>query len=647
MARTYFAYADSADGSTNFSLTQDNRQYMGRFTDHDRDAVQSAINIPVVAGDERNLLLDTETERTSAITGNDVFTSYDSSVVIDSTQTYILSFDAILVDDLGSAEPKITPFYASSPELFGEGVPINLTWGRYKQVMPVGVNGYSSVAIHSNVGRDSESQCVFAIKNVKLELGDVATEWLPAYEDMLAGVDAKILEPSSYQWKVIRNSVNADWWSTQGVVRTWARLTLMDSSIVDVYDVDYIKSVQVTQNLSSGNDKPTFDFVSDRLEMTLYSLDNDFNPFAEDSQYYGKFILGTRIDLYAKVDYLGVGDELNWDKIGEFKVAEIDVSPLGTEAYILAYDFGYDGIENSKQQVLAPLRDIETSQDIEAFFDDVFPDYNIFIQAGINARPRKLFTLENKLATINEFMEALFCFSRCSGNNITIRTFDNILRGTLDKNNIVSASPEQSLVRQYNSSVVKWNEIGLQSGTEIISILADFATAGQKAYRNVSFGGYINKLEEIVCFSSDGADVVDANISNVYSNSLSLNVQSQTKGMVDVKVRAETISFNEVLEGPLDSSEDIYELNNKYIQTKNHAELVRSKVNKFVTTKNQYCHVELLFNPLLKLASLVKCEHSDYGINMNGYIVEQTFEVSDAAPAGRHSVVLLNREAVA
>ena len=463
---------------------------------------------------------------------------------------------------------------------------------------------------------------------------------------MLAELDAKIIDPTSYQWKIIRNSTNADWWSNLGVVRTNAIITMADNTIIEIYDTDYIKSWSVTQDLSSGNDKPVFDFVSDRLEMTLYSLDNDFNPFAENSQYYGKFGLGTRIDLYTKVDYLGNGDELDWDKIGEFKVAEVEVSSNGTEANILAYDFGFDGIENSKQQILAPLRDIETSADIEDFFDDIFPDYNIFIQSGVNVLPRKLFSLENKLATMNEFLAALLCFSRCSDNNIIIRTFDNIQRGTLDKTNIVSLSPEQSLSRQYKSSVVRWNEIGVQSGTEIISILADFATAGQKVYNNVSFDGYINKLEETVCTSSDGSDIVDANISNVYSNALSLNLQNQKAGLVDVKVRAETISFNEILEGTLDSSEDTYELNNKYIQTKHHAELVRAKLNKFVTTKNQHCTVELLFNPLLKLASLVKCEHADYGVNMNGYIVGQTMEVSDAAPTGRHTLVLLNREAV-
>ena len=206
-----------------------------------------------------------------------------------------------------------------------------------------------------------------------------------------------------------RNSTNADWWSNQGIVRSKAVLTFANNTTVEVYGTDYIKSWKLAQDLSSSNDKPVFDFVSDRLDMTLYSLDNDFNPFAEGSQYYGRFVIGTKIDLYVKVDYLGPGDELNWDSLGKFKIVDINVSETGTECEILAYDYGFDGIENSKQQILAPLRDIETSEDIELFFDDVFPDYTVFVQEGIADLPKKLFPMENKLATMNEFLSALYC----------------------------------------------------------------------------------------------------------------------------------------------------------------------------------------------------------------------------------------------
>lgn len=444
-----------------------------------------------------------------------------------------------------------------------------------------------------------------------------------------------------------RNSTNLDWWSNLGVVRSKATLTFGNNTTVDIYGTDYIKSWKVVQDLSSGNDKPVFDFVSDKLEMTLFSLDNDFNPFAPNSQYYGKFTLGIKIDLFVKVDYLGHGDELNWDKIGTFRIAEIDVSDTGVECQILAYDDGYDGIENSKQQTLAPLRDISTPSDIGLFFDDLFPDYTISIQEGVPNLPLKLFPLENKLATMNEFLAALYCFSRCSGKQITIKSFDTTQRAILNATNIISLTPQQSLVRQFEGSVVKWNEIGLQSGTEIVSLLADFAIPGEKTYVNIAVNDYINKPEETVCVSSDGSNVADANITNISSNALTLKVTNENVGLVDVKVKAETITFNEILEGELDNNKNLCEVKNKYIQTKSHAGAIKSKLDKFITTSKQYCGAEIRFNPLLQLSWLVKCTHANYDIDINAYIVEQSFEVSDEAPAGRHKVMLLNREAIA
>lgn len=186
----------------------------------------------------------------------------------------------------------------------------------------------------------------------------------------------------------------------------------------------------------------------------------------------------------------------------------------------------------------------------------------------------------------------------------------------------------------------------MQSGTEIISLLADFDTAGEKVYSNITFEGYVNKIEETVCTSSDGSNIVDVNISNVYSNALTLKVENEKAGQVDVKIKAETITFNEILEGNLDNDRDLCEINNKYIQTKHHAETIKSKLDKFITTKNQYCGAEIRFNPLLQLSWLVNCNHDNYNINMNAYIVEQTLEVSDSAPSGRHSLTLLNRQAV-
>ncbi|MFA5448824.1 MAG: hypothetical protein WC292_00060 [Clostridia bacterium] len=446
-----------------------------------------------------------------------------------------------------------------------------------------------------------------------------------------------------------RNSTNLDWWSNLGVVRSKAVITLADSTVIEVYGTDYIQKWKVTQNISSDKDRPVFDFVSDKLEMTLYSLDNDFNPFAESSQYYGKFILGAKIDLFVKVDYLDEeADKLNWDALGKYKIAEIDISPTGTEANILAYDYGYDGIENSKQKVLAPLRKVESREDLFYFLADVLPDYGFSIPPPeeVIALPKRLFSLENKLDTINELLAALYCFSRCDGNNISIGTFDDTKKGSLDNSNIISLTPEQSLVNQYDSSVVLWNEIGLKQGTEIASLDVEFGESGEVVYSDMTFDGYINRIEEIICVSTDGTSMVDVSVVDIYSNIITLALENNGAGTATVKIKAETLTFNTVSEGQTDNSENICEIKNTFIQTKEHAGLIKDKLDNFITTNNKYCGAEIRFNPLLQLGFLVDCVHENYDVDMEAYVVEQTLEVSDGSPAGRHSVKLLNKEAM-
>lgn len=648
MSRTYFAYADSLDGQTDFSLTRGDRQYFGRFTDeNDRDYLVSEVQASVYPGNGRNLFVNVPDNWEVGSISSDTGANASGSNRLRSKGYYpILPNAKYVLQDFDHTTMDVSLLFYTADKTYLN----NLGTGSWFEDATLSFSSGNTYAYFRVVVRfkDDRSMNLGQLPfQMKLEMGIVATLWSSAPEDLLAELDEKINDPDSYVWEEIRASTNADWWSTQGVIRSKAVITMADSTKVEVYGTDYIKGWSLNMRSSSGKDKPVFDFVSDSLEMTLYSLDNDFNPFAEGSQYYGKFILGTKIDLFVRVDYLGHGDELKWDALGQYKIAEITVSDTGTECYVLAYDYGYNGIENSKQQVLAPLVDVETSEDIEDFLGYVFPEYEVTVEEGITELPKKLFPLGNKLETMNEFLAALFCFSRCNGDQITIRSFDDIPRATLDRTNIVSASPQQSLVQQYDGSVVKWNELGLEQGTEIVSLTADFGEAGVKVYPNVSVDDkYINKLEEVVTFTSDGSDVVDVAISDVYSNALTLTVESDSAGEVQVKINAETVVFNDITDGDLDNTESIYEIRNKYIQTQAQAEAIRGKIDQFITTKNKHCGVEVRFNPLLRLAWLVECKHSDYDLDIEAYIVEQTLTLSSDAPAGQQTIMLLNSEAV-
>ena len=638
MERTYFAYADSVDGQTNFSLERGDRQYFGRFTDdNDRDDLVSAVQASLFQGDNRNLVLGSDEEK---MPSGGWSVSYSLSDAIEAGKSYTVSAD-ILLDTASTPTPRVT-FYYDAPQGYSEDShEITASWERcVDKALPALATGQDEIAFDGR--HDASHECLFKVKNVKVELGSVATPWTPAPEDVLAELDAKIGDPDSYEWMEIRDSTNADWWSTQGVIRSKAVITLADETVIEVFGTDYIKYWDVGQSLASKHDQPGFNFVSDKLEMVLYNLDNDFNPFAEESQYYEKFILGIKLEMYVRLDYLGHGDELNWVPLGKFKVAGIDVSPTGTECHILAYDYGYDSIETSKQPSLVPLSEVKTLADIEDFLELMFPGYNVTIESDIDNLPKKLFPLESKLRTVDELLEALNCFSRCDGYDITIGTFNTTKRASIDESNIVSLAPEQSLVMQYNNSAVGWNELGLDREKEVASLVITFDSLDEKIYTNVVTNGYIDRLERISGVTADGSSLESIEVSGVYANVLTLAVQSDSAGEAKITVYAETIAFNEITEGTLDNSKSVYSMQNKFIQTQEHAEEIKNKLDGFITTKNQYCEAAIRFNPLLKLSWLLGCAHSDYDVDMDAFIVEQSFGVSDTAPAGRHTLKLMN-----
>ena len=94
MERTYFAYADSVDGQTNFSLTRGDRQYFGRFTDeNDRDDLVSAVQASLFQGDNRNLVLDSDEEK---IPSGGWSVSYRLSDAIEAGKSYTVSADILL-----------------------------------------------------------------------------------------------------------------------------------------------------------------------------------------------------------------------------------------------------------------------------------------------------------------------------------------------------------------------------------------------------------------------------------------------------------------------------------------------------------------------------------------------------------------------
>lgn len=430
-------------------------------------------------------------------------------------------------------------------------------------------------------------------------------------------------------------STSGDWWGFEHGFEIKAIMYFEGGQTLEVTDKDCIVEFELKQDLSSSNESPTFNLVSDELTLTLLSLENEFNPFKEGAT---KLKLGTKIDFFVRLE------GFDWEKLNSFKVTEVAPDEEGLVVKVLARDFGID-IENNRQRVIATTRDIITSQDIDDFFDDVFPEYSFIISGDAVAYPQKLFPYETRLEILDEFLAATFTYARCGEGLILIRSLKGSPKATLtDDYNIITLTPELSLSKRYDHSVVVWNEISLREGADAFTADLVFPAASTQEFKNIVSPVYIDKLEESTFISSDGTEVSDITVTDAHSNVLSVRIVSKGKGEGRVQVKVTALEFNEIAEGVTDNSKNILNFSNRYVQTEGHANKLKNKFDKFITLQKQYVSADILFNPLLQLGDVVTINSERYAVNMNGYIVEQT--LSFVGGEYRHAITLLNTEAI-
>lgn len=197
----HFAYADSADGRTGFSLTQDgNKRYLGVCTNFDRtDSTNPAdyswndMTGSVSVGG-RNLLKGSKgpfkPDRKPTNFDNFVFYKSETSVYLEQNQKYLISaksdgnFTALHNGNVESdnvilwlMDDKIQNYQIVSDLKTGTTGTL-ITWVKPTGNYHLRVNTYHKTASKS-------------VWEVKVEKGTVKTDWTPAIEDVQDDIDSK------------------------------------------------------------------------------------------------------------------------------------------------------------------------------------------------------------------------------------------------------------------------------------------------------------------------------------------------------------------------------------------------------------------------------------------------------------------------
>lgn len=197
----HFAYADSADGRTGFSLTQDGtKRYLGVCTNFDKansaNPADYAWNDTAgsVSVGGRNLLKGSEgpfkPDKKPANFDNNVLYKSETSVYLEQDQKYLIS---------AKSDGDFTALH--NPNIESDNVTLWLTDGKYQNYQIVSdlktgttgtqitwVKPTGNYHLRVNTYHKTASKSVW---EVKIEKGTVKTDWTPAIEDVQDDIDSK------------------------------------------------------------------------------------------------------------------------------------------------------------------------------------------------------------------------------------------------------------------------------------------------------------------------------------------------------------------------------------------------------------------------------------------------------------------------
>ena len=164
----------------------------------------------------RNLLLSSQDERTikSSAAMLDI-TEYGQTLLANGEVTVVVSFEAKA--DTETAVDHYPRTASAAVITYAQSTSVTTEWQRYSQVYTLPANSYTKFTIRSNsnvVGGGGSNTASVILRNIKLEIGNKATDWTAAPEEMetrMGAAESSITQNASQiALKVSTSTYNAD-----------------------------------------------------------------------------------------------------------------------------------------------------------------------------------------------------------------------------------------------------------------------------------------------------------------------------------------------------------------------------------------------------------------------------------------------------
>lgn len=386
---------------------------------------------------------------------------------------------------------------------------------------------------------------------------------------------------------------------------------------------NYLVDVYWTEETGSPSHYPYGSVTADKASITLYSPKGLFDPNNSASKYFGSIKRGLKVVIEIKTH------STDWLSLGTFYVQ----------------DWSYNSASGTAS--------VDVADKIQDKLKDSEPIPNILLDVGLKDACESLGIIAEDLGTFKAFStdkswsetvdlicEATCCFCTTDRqDNIIMRRpalsapyiidDDTLLISIKNKSNL--PTPSGDIVIEYgvpqierNVPVLQLNNVEINEGT---NELGTFQTSVKHVLRYL-VGTISNVPSAKISYSGT-------------ANNVNLTVESLSKGLADITIRADVIKYVMKQLGNTANNSAIY--SNYLVQDEISARYLRDMYNAFVNLEAPVLEIVTRGDPNLRVGDTVKLSSVKYNTNFEGIVIRHDYRYTGSLTC---TTTLLHKEVV-
>ena len=387
---------------------------------------------------------------------------------------------------------------------------------------------------------------------------------------------------------------------------------------------DFLIDAEWLEEITADSSSPLGVVSSNELTFRLFNKDGMFSPTNVLSPYYGKIKAGIGIKLSVRpIDAL---EEVEWVLLGAYLTTGWDAQITGTYADITANDIWYY-IFNTAMVDYPVTKDITYHTLLTEVFSLI--GYPVTIDTALDTVLPYAFISKSTKSFIKDILSASLSFATCSKDGMPIiEAFvkPRTLRATLtDADQIKSMSVKQSITRAHDGVELSYVIPNLSELTNLVTVTNLTVPVGTTTVSGIEYqNSPVWDVLTVIVRDASGKVSLSNYQSTQDTISITVNNVGNTSIPINVYVYGQYIELASVILS--DNGAAPLKISNKYIQSVEHANVVKSVMQKYNDQDIPTLTVPIRGNPLLSIGEKVNLSSAKYNVNFTGIIQRLSYK---------------------